>query len=219
MIPRKAINRAEVKNHRVLSILADDRRERKAAELEAWRAANSNRVMWDLFYLIEGPELEHPGDLVPSGPEDAYTHCQLAYHESLARIREAGIDEDGNINFSEVPKGDRATAFCLQNTFHARRESDLLSMGIFSQCLDLGLGVAAYVDREMSIPEVVARIDEHRGGPEWRQLGATNQEQEELDAEFGLKSITEIPPRSKPWTESAFQKKRRAGYEQEKAGA
>lgn len=56
-------------------------------------------------------------------------------------------------------------------------------------------------------------------GPEWRQICATNEGQEELDAQFELESITEIPPKSKPWTESAFQKKRSVEYEQEEAGA
>ena len=46
----------------------------------------------------------------------------------------------------------------------------------------------------------------------------SNEDQEELDANFGLASITEIPPKSKPWMESAFQKGRREKYEQEKAG-
>jgi hypothetical protein len=216
MIPRKAINRAEVKNHRVLSILADDRRAKKAAELEAWRAANCDRISWDLFYLLEGPEMWHPDDLVVHEDDDGSTVCLLAYHEGIARVRKAGRDEDGNINFSNVPKGDRALAYCLQELLRELEGHDLLNRGIFQQCINLGLGVKAYLDGDITTSEAVKRIDEHRGGPEWRQLCDSNEAQEELDAQFGLESITEIPPKSKPWTESAFQKKLREVYEQEK---
>ena len=212
------MGRLEVKSRRELSVLADARRTEKAAELEAWRAANCDRIVWDLFYLTEGPELEHPGDLVPSGPEDAYTHCQLAYYEGIARIMKAGLDEDGNINFSNVPKGDRALAYCLQGLYNKTRDDEaaFLRSGIFAHVMGLGRGLEYYenIGQDLTFAYFVDSIDEHRGGPEWRQLGATNQEQEELDAEFGLKSITEIPPKSKPWTESAFQKNRREEYEQ-----
>lgn len=201
-----------------LGKLAEEKRAKKAAELEGWRAATYNQITWDLFYLIEGPALEHPGDLVPSGPEDAYTRCQIAYYGSLARIRKAGLDEEGNINFSNVPKGDRAAAYCLQGLYNKTLDDEaaFLRSGIFTQALGLGRGLEYYegIGKDLTFAYFVDLIDEHRGGPEWRQLGATNQEQEELDAEFGLDSITEIPPKSKPWVESAFQKKLRAEHEQ-----
>ncbi|MCK9404981.1 MAG: hypothetical protein M0Q43_00580 [Methanothrix sp.] len=218
MIPTKQMGRLEVKNSRVLSILADDRRAKKAAELEAWRAANCDRISWDLFYLLEGPEMWHPDDLVVHEDDDGFTVCLLAYHEGIARIRKAGLDGEGNINFSNVPKGDRALSYCFQELFNELKWCDLLNRGIFKQCVNLGLGGMWY-EGDTPISEVVERIDEHRGGPEWRQISATNEGQEELDAQFELESITEIPPKSKPWTESAFQKKRRVEYEQEEAGA
>jgi hypothetical protein len=46
---------------------------------------------------------------------------------------------------------------------------------------------------------VVEKIDEHRGGPEWRQICGTNAAQEEMDAKYEIPTITEIPPPGRPW--------------------
>jgi hypothetical protein len=209
------MSRLETKNSGAIRSLAEDLRGKKAVALEEWRAENCNRISWDLFALIIGPTLEHPGDLIPSGPDDVFTHTQLAFFEMVDRVLRYGFDEEGHLENTKMSKQERAFACCLEQLFWRYDDGAgwLLNRGIWDQALSLGLGSVLH-SGEMSIAEVVERIDDHRGGPEWRQICETNKDQEEMDSRFGLTTITEIPQPSRPWAESAFQKKRREEMDQ-----
>jgi len=208
MIPSKRIGRLEIKNADAIQDMAAEERKKK---LEEWRDKNCSRIAWDLFALIQGPKLEHPDDYKNDDDDDGpfaaqnkvFVDSHLAYFAMLERVLKYGFeDEDGCyvLKKYDMPTEERAFAVCLENLFDRMDTEDgwLLSRGIWAQARALGLGSALHKG-EMSNAEVVEKIDEHRGGPEWRQICGTNADQEEMDSSFGIPSITEIPPPGRPW--------------------
>jgi len=191
------ISRLEVKNASAFQALAEDERKKKAAALEEWREKNHARIAWDLFALLDGPKLEHPDNYIKEegAEEDVFIDSHLAYFAMLDRVLKYGLNEEGFLDRSKMSTEERAFAVCLEHLFWRTDTDDgwLLSKGITDQAIALGIGLA-YHKGEMSVAEVVQKIDEHRGGPEWRQICDTNASQEELDDSLGIPTIIEIPP-------------------------
>jgi len=208
MIPSKRIGRLEIKNADAIQSMAAEERKKK---LEEWRDKNCSRIAWDLFILLEGPKLEHPDDYKNDDEDDSpfaednklFVKSHLAYFAMIERVLKYGfeeVDEIYKLRKSGMTAEEMAFAVCLENLFDRYDTEDgwLLSRGIWAQAIALGLG-SAFHDGKMSNAEIVEKIDEHRGGPEWRQICGTNADQEEMDSSYGIPSITEIPPPGRPW--------------------
>lgn len=177
----------------------------QALTLEEWRSQNCHRIAWDLFALVIGPKLEHPDDFkIEDGDTEEYKawcEAQQAFFTMVDRVLKHGFDE-GFLNMTEMTTEERAFAVCLEDLFDRYNTEDgwLLDRAIFKQTVALGLGTAHH-NGEISTAEVVARIDDWRGGPEWRQIAATNAEQKRLDAIFGIPTISEIPNPGRGWVD------------------
>lgn len=104
--------------------------------------------------------------------EDVFVDSYLAYFAMLDRVLKYGFDEEGFLDRSKMSTEERAFAVCLQHLFDRTDTDDgwLLNKGITGQAIALHMGVALLSTREMSVAEAVQCIDEHRGGPEWRQI-------------------------------------------------
>jgi hypothetical protein len=203
----RRVTQLEVKNAGTIKSMADELR---AKELEAWRAKNYNRISWELFVLIKGPQLEHPDNYIyddsdREGPfaeqNKAYVDSHLAFFDMIDRVMKHRFDEEGFLRKSKMStKEEMAFAVCFEELFWSTDTEDgmLLKRGICDQAIALGFGSALH-DGEMSVAEVVEKIDEHRGGPEWRQICDTNADQEALDVSLGIPTITETPPPGLPW--------------------
>jgi hypothetical protein len=213
MIPSKRIGRLEVKSADAIQEMAEAERAKKAAALEEWRDENCQRIAWDLFLLLQGPKLWHPDDLKEDLDDDSpfaednklFLKSHLAYFAMIERVLKYGFEEvDGiyTLKKAGMTKEEMAFVICLENLFDRYDTEDgwLLSRGVMAQARALGLGSALY-NEEISNAEVVEKIDEHRGGPEWRQVCGTNAAQEEMDSSFGIPTITEIPPPGRPWVD------------------
>jgi len=200
----KRMDRLEVKSAHSIEALAEDQRNKKAAALEEWRQQNCTRIAWDLFALIEGPKLEHPDNYVKEEgeEEDVFVDSYLAYFAMIDRVLKFGLDEEGFLKRSKMSTEERAFAVCFDHLFNRTDTDDgwLLNKGIFDQNIALGNGLALH-NGEITVAEAVQCIDEHRGGPEWRQICDSNEAQEALDAKFGIPSITEIPPKGREWVD------------------
>ncbi len=203
MRPTAKVSKLEVKNADAIQAMAEAERRKKARALEEWRQKNYARIAWDLFALLEGPKLEHPNNYIKEeGVEDEFVDSHLAYFAMLDRVLKYGLNEEGFLDQSKMSTEERAFAVCLERLY-GRTDTDdgwLLNKAITDQSIALGLGLAFYKG-EISIAEVVQRIDEHRGGPEWRQICDSNEAQSELDANLGIPSITEIPPPGREWVD------------------
>lgn len=201
----RRVTQLEVKNAGTIKSMADELR---AKELEAWRAKNYNRISWELFVLIKGPQLEHPDNYIYDGSDregpfaeqnKAYVDSHLAFFDMIDRVMKHRFDEEGFLRKSKMStKEEMAFAVCFEELFWSIDEKDLLTSGIVHQAIALDYGVALY-EGEITIAEVVKKIDEHRSGPEWRQICDTNADQEAIDRSFGIPSVTEIPPPGRPW--------------------
>jgi hypothetical protein len=209
----KRISRLEIKSADAIRGLADEAREKKARALEEWREKNHQRLTWDLFALIETGKLENPENYKKDLIESEFIKSDLAYFSMIERVLSHGIDSDGSLNTDGMSAEERAFAVCLEKLFDRtdNEAGELLRIGVFEQAIALGIGLAVY-DGEMFIADAVAMIDAHRGGPEWRQIRATNAEQEELDSRFGIPTIAEIPKPGLPWIDPGL------WYRQKKAG-
>lgn len=200
----KRMSRLEVKSARGIEALAEEERRKKADALEEWRQQNCARIAWDLFALIEGPKLGHPDNYKKEdGEEDVFVDSHLAYFAMLDRILKHGLNEDGYLEMSKMSTEERAFAVCLENLYMKTDNDDgwLLNKGITDQAIALGIGAALLTKHEISVAEAVRLIDEHRGGPEWRQICGTNEGQEEMDAIFEISTIIEIPPPGRAWVD------------------
>jgi hypothetical protein len=217
MSASKRMSRIEVKSADAIDALAEEERRKKAEVLEKWREKNCVRLSWDLFALLEGPKLEHPGNYKKEEGDDeesnAFVDSHLAYFDMIERVLKHGIDEDGFINVVGMSKEEMAFAVCLEGLFWRFEADDwLLNRGIQDQAIALGIGLALHKG-EISIADAVAKIDEHRGGPEWRQICATNAEQEEMDSRWGIPTIKEIPKPGRAWVDPPDRLKRHSrGY-------
>jgi hypothetical protein len=177
---------------------------RKATALEEWRQQNCGRIAWDLFVLLEGPKLENPANYAhedgDSEEDKLFIDSQQAYFAMLDRVLKHGWDEEGDLNKSKMSAAEMAFAVCLEHLYWSYEDDDLLSTGIFNQSIALGIAPALY-EGEMSYSEAVQRIDDHRGGPGWRQICGSNEAQGELDAGLEIPTITEIPPPGRAWVD------------------
>lgn len=195
----KRISRLEVKSANAIDRMAEDQRVKKAEALEEWRHKNCSRIAWDLFALLEGPKLEHPNNYVKKDgeEEDVFVDSHLAYFAMLDRVLKHGLNEEGYLDMSKMSTEERAFAVCLERLFMRTDTEDgwLLEKAITDQAIALGIGVALLSEHKLSIAEAVKQIDEHRDGPEWRQICDSNEGQAELDVVFEIPSITEIPPK------------------------
>lgn len=174
--------------------------------LEEWRHQNQVRISWDLFTLLESPKLD-PQNYVKDAeyPEsDGFIDSHRAYFAMAERVMKHGYDDEGFLNTSKMTAEEGAFAVCFQKLYdeinEARNEEQLLWRGIWDQAVALGLGRALY-EHKISVADAVRSIDEHRGGPEWRQIWDNNSDQEALDAKLGIPSIKEIPPRGRAWVD------------------
>jgi hypothetical protein len=181
----------------------DEIARKKAAALEEWRQANCNRLSWDLFALTQGPKLENPINYThekgESEDDAVFVDCYLAYFAMLDRVLKHGCDEEGFLDKSKMSAEEMAFTVCLEHLFWGS-EDDLLSTGIFNQSIALGIA-PALLEGTMSYAEAVQRIDDHRGGPEWRQICGSNEAQAELDSDLEIPTITEIPPSGRAWVD------------------
>ena len=196
----KQMSRIEVK---AAPLIRRAVKEEEYKALEAWRQKNRARISWDLFALLEGPKLENPADyVVVPGEEDVYIESELAYFAMLERVLKHGLNEEGYPDRSKMTVEERAFAVCLEHLYWAFDDDgeEFLRKGIVAQAIALGLGGDLY-EGKISLVEAVRRIDEHRGGPEWRQIWDNNSDQEALDAKLGISSIKEIPPRGRAWVD------------------
>lgn len=200
------ISRLEVKNAGSITAMAEAERKKKLEALEKWREQNSNRLSWDLFALVIGPRLEHPDNYKvhedESDGDRAFCESHQAFFAMVDRVLKHGFNEEGYLNLLSMDAEERAFAVCLEDLFDRYDTKDgwLLNRAITSQMIALGLG-SAHHNGEISTAEVVQKIDEWRGGPEWRQIAYSNEEQEKLDAIFGIPTITEIPAPGKDWVD------------------
>jgi hypothetical protein len=157
-----------------------------------------------LFALVQGPQLEDPANYAhedgDSEEDKLFIDSQQAYFAMLDRVLKHGWDEEGFLNKAKMSTEEMAFAVCLEHLFWHYENDDLLSTGIFDQSIALGIAWALH-EGEMSYAEAVQQIDEHRGGPEWRQICDSNEAQAELDASLEIPTITEIPPSGSAWVD------------------
>jgi hypothetical protein len=213
MNPSKRIGRLEIKNTDAIQNMAEAERKKKAAALEEWRDKNCQRIAWDLFILLQGPKLEHPDDYKEDDNEEddspfaednkLFVKSHLAYFAMIERVLKYGfeeVDEIYKLRKSGMTAEEMAFAVCLENLFdrYDTEDGGLLRWGVRAQARALGLGSALHKG-EMTVAEVMEKIDEHRGGPEWRQICGTNAAQKEMDSSFGIPTIIDIPPPGRPW--------------------
>lgn len=196
----KRMDKIEVNSAHSIEALATEERRKKSEALEEWRQQNCARITWDLFILIEGPKLDPDEYEKVDGEESVYTDSHLEFFAMLDRVQKYVPDVDGFIDMSAMSPDERAFAVCLSRLYDNADLCKLLNIGILSQARALGLGLALYKG-EISVAEAVQRIDNHRGGPEWRQICYTNVEQEEIDSRLGIPTITEIPKPGLPWVD------------------
>ena len=174
--------------------------------LEEWRHQNRVRISWDLFALLESPKLD-PQNYVKDAeyPESGgFIDSHLAYFAMAERVMKHGYDEEGFLNTSKMTAEEGAFAVCFQRLYgevnEGRNEEHFLLRGIWDQAVALGLGGDLY-ENKISVADAVRRIDEHRGGPEWRQICYSNADQEVVDTANEIPSITKIPPRGRAWVD------------------
>jgi len=200
------ISRLEIKNADSINAMAEAERKKKLEALEKWREENSNRLAWELFALVIGPKLEHLDNYNvhedQSEGDRAFCEAHQAFFAMVDRVLKHGFNEEGFLNLTKMNAEERAFAVCLEDLFNRYDTEDgwLLNRAITAQMIALGLGMAHH-NSEMSTAEVVQKIDEWRGGPEWRQVAATNADQEKLESLFDIQTITEIPAPGREWVD------------------
>jgi hypothetical protein len=200
----KRISNIERKAAPQIERAAEEIERRKAAPLEEWRQANCDRISWDLFALTQGPKLEHPDNYIhqddDSEEDENFITSNLAYFGMIERVLRHGLTQEGNLDKSKMSAMERAFAACFERLFWCHEDADLLNSGIFNQAIALEIAPALH-EGKMSNAEAVRLIDEHRGGPEWRQICDSNEAQAELDASLEIPTITEIPLSGRAWVD------------------
>lgn len=168
----KRIGRIEVKSADAIQALAEEERRKKAEALNEWRKENHDRLRWQMFLAIYGPESDwfrtpDGGDPIDIVAETAYA---AKFKQMLAKYYDGHLVDFGRV------KGLEDGAFCeaIELFYGAINDSVLL------ECFLLNLNVGDGPDDLLRL----AREKITKDGLEWLQICYSTEGQQSLEESF-----------------------------------
>jgi len=142
------------------------RRQKEAEERKAWREANSERLQWEMFLRVHGPDsIEYTEEDIEKASDPDYKEeikAEMACKKMLQRVL---AKYDGWIvNYETMDETEKAFAVLLENFHIYENVFDLfrLDLETWGDKLDL--------KPELSFVEEIKAIDEHTGSSDWREV-------------------------------------------------
>jgi hypothetical protein len=129
-------------------------------ERQSWRAKNSERLRWEMFLRSFGPD----GDFEYLGQEplDAEEEAAFAHREMLRCIL-VHHEKDGSADYESMSFEEKAFAHLFEELFLVIDDYDLFDLDIDYWRYNLKID-------QPHFPELIARIDEHLGRSDWREI-------------------------------------------------
>ena len=142
------------------------RRQKEAEERKAWREANSERLHWEMFLRVHGPDsIEYTEEDIEKANDSDFKEeikAEMACKKMLQRVL---AKYDGWIvNYEAMDETEKAFAVLLENFHIYENVFDIfrLDLETWGDKLDL--------KPELSFVEEIKAIDEHTGSSDWREV-------------------------------------------------
>ena len=139
-------------------------------EQQSWRAKNSERLRWEMFLRNFGPDGDF--DYLGSEPLDSEEEAAFAHREMLRRILKHH-EKDGSADYESMSFEEKAFAHLFEELFLVIDDYDLFDLDIDNWRYLLKIDLPHF-------PELIARIDEHLGRSDWREICYFQEAQDNL---------------------------------------
>jgi hypothetical protein len=161
---------------------------RRKMEREAriqWRKDNSQRLRWEMFLRVWGPDSDWYGTPGEDEPDEI-----RAYRSMLKRVLkhyngQPDLFEESAFDYDKMRHDEKAFAYVFNGRFIDIEDHKLMDCDIHNQCGRLGINDNPHVN---PLSELIKVIDTDMGGSDWRQICYTEEQQQELDESFGIHS-------------------------------
>jgi hypothetical protein len=152
------------------------RRQKEAEERKAWREANSERLQWEMFLRVHGPDsIEYTEEDIEKATDSDYMEeikAEMACKKMLQRV--LAKYDGGIVNYGAMDETEKAFAVLLENFHIYENVFDLfrLDLETWGDKLDL--------KPELSFVEEIKAIDEHTGSSDWREVCYLQENQDDV---------------------------------------
>jgi hypothetical protein len=162
-----AITGLERRTSKLEDSLEHVKRQKEAEERKVWREANSERLQWEMFLRVHGPDsveaTEADIDKTDDPESKEEIKAELAYKKLAQKI--LLYYEDGwLVHYEKMDDTEKAFARLLEE-FHIYESKETL----FEQDLDQW-AYKLNIKPDVPFVEAIRAIDEHIGSPDWREI-------------------------------------------------
>jgi len=147
--------------------LAYLRQQKEPEERKAWREANSERLQWEMFLRVHGPEsvevTEEDIEKTDYPERKEEIKAELAYRKLIQKVL-PHYKDGWIVNYENMDETEKAFAWLLEE-FHVYEDREDLFRRDYEQWgykLNIGSGVP--------FVEAIKAIDKHIGNSDWREI-------------------------------------------------
>jgi len=143
------------------------RQQKETEERKAWREANSERLMWEMFLRVHGPEsvevteedIEKTND--PESKEEI--KAELAYKKLIQKVL-AHYKGGWIVDYGNMDETEKAFAWLLEE-FHVFEDRENLFEMDYERWTD-----KLNIKPDVPFVEAIRAIDKHVGSSDWREI-------------------------------------------------
>ena len=143
------------------------RQQKETEERKAWREANSERLEWEMFLRVHGPEAVEVTEEDIGKTEDPERKeeikAELAYKKLIQKVL-AHYKEGWIVDYENMDETEKAFAWLLEEFHVFEDREDLFEMD-YERWTD-----KLTIKPDVPFVEAIRAIDKHVGNSDWREI-------------------------------------------------